>query len=153
MAEEHDRAIVENPYRWGLPTLFRGPGHRLFHQSGLLALSGRSSDMHRLAQSAPSEATMTEAPCQMAAARRAALPASSPGGVDAIDFTGGIGGSSSAVRVGIAAHSNWHGFALDAAANAQNAPPVPNTSKPRWIVPADEERCNAAHGLALLEGN
>ena len=124
----------------------------LYRSSGLLALSGVSSDMRELEQ-------RDDAACRFAiehfcywAARQAGSLAAALGGVESLAFTGGIGEHSARVRAGISAHLEWLGIVLDEERNARDAEALAGTHSrcPVWIVPADEERAILRHVQALL---
>jgi acetate kinase len=79
----------------------------LYRRSGLLGISGLSSDMRELlASPAPEAADAVNAYCYQAA-RYAGSLAVAVGGLDAIVFTGGIGENASAVREKIMGHLSW----------------------------------------------
>ncbi len=125
----------------------------LYRGSGLLALSGVSSDMRELEQ-------RDEVACRFAiehfcywAARHAGSLVPALGGVDSIAFSGGIGAHSAAVRARILAHLAWLGIEVDADANAAHGEQI-STARSRcavWVVPADEERTILRHVHALLD--
>jgi acetate kinase len=79
----------------------------LYRKSGLLALSGLTSDMRALLESAaPQAKSAIEAYCYWAARQAASLIAAM-GGIDAMVFTGGIGENAEPVRRGIIHHLGW----------------------------------------------
>lgn len=79
----------------------------LYRRSGLLALSGVSSDMRSLLESpAPAARQAIEAYCYWAA-RQAGSLITAMGGIDAMVFTGGIGENAEAVRRHILHHLGW----------------------------------------------
>lgn len=108
----------------------------LYRRSGLLGISGETSDMRKLLASQRPEAAQAVAIFCYQAARHAASLAVSMGGIDAIVFTGGIGENSAEIRGRILAHL---GFL------AIPAPAV-------HIVRADEETTIARHVQAALAG-
>lgn len=127
----------------------------LYRQSGLLGLSGRSSDMRTLLA-----AEADDARCRLAvdlfcyrAAREIGSLAAALGGLDAIVFTAGIGEHAAPVRERILRRCAWLGVELDAAANAAGGPRVttPASRVAAWVVPTDEEAMIARHTLALLD--
>jgi acetate kinase len=106
----------------------------LYRRSGLLGISGLSSDMRELlASPAPEAADAVTAYCYQAA-RYAGSLAVAIGGLDAIVFTGGIGENAGAVRQKILAQLSFLGFA------AQDV----------HVVKANEELTIARHVSALL---
>ncbi len=126
----------------------------LYRRSGLLGLSGRSSDMRELLASG--DPTCLEAVAQFSywAARHAGSLAVALGGVDSIAFSGGIGAGSAVVREQIIGHLGWLGFALDGARNLRGEQALESTASrgPIWIVEADEELTIARHVAAVLGG-
>lgn len=79
----------------------------LYRQSGLVGLSGLTSDMRSLLASPdPAARNAVETYCYWAA-RQAASLISAMGGIDALVFTGGIGENAEAVRNRIIHHLSW----------------------------------------------
>jgi acetate kinase len=79
----------------------------LYRKSGLLALSGLTSDMRSLLESSdPAAQNAVEAYCYWAARQAASLIAAL-GGIDALVFTGGIGENAGPVRSRIIHHLGW----------------------------------------------
>ena len=79
----------------------------LYRRSGLLGMSGLSSDMRELLASPVAEAAdAVNAYCYQAA-RYAGSLAVTIGGIDAIIFTGGIGENAAPVRAKIMEHLSW----------------------------------------------
>lgn len=79
----------------------------LYKESGVLALSGRSSDMRSLLESPdPAARAAIEAYCYWAARQGASLIAAM-GGIDAMVFTGGVGENAKTVRDGVINHLSW----------------------------------------------
>jgi len=124
----------------------------LYRRSGLLGVSGRSSDMRELTRS-------DEADCRFAvehfcywAARHAASLVVALGGLDAVAFTGGIGAGSATVRARIIDHLAWLGLELDAARNERHdAAPAGARSRCKvWILETNEELVIARHTGAAL---
>ncbi|WP_343069930.1 hypothetical protein [Jannaschia sp. Os4] len=76
------------------------------------------------------------------------------GGVDAIAFTGGIGGNAGAVRADVLRRLEWAGVRMDPDANHRRGPRLHGeTSKVAvWIVPAEEERMIALDAVEVLGG-
>ena len=106
----------------------------LYRRSGLLGLSGLSSDMLvLLASDRPEAAEAIEHYCY-SGARHAASLVAAMGGVDAIAFTGGIGENAVPVRAGILAHLSWLNLSAEHI----------------FIVPANEELAIARHVAALV---
>lgn len=124
----------------------------LYHESGLLGVSGISPDMAVLeASSALQAQEAIDLFCYRAASAIAEL-AVSIGGLDALVFTAGIGENSARVRQKICGHLGWMGVALDAKANARGATYLgaPGSAVDVLIMPTNEESVIAAATLALL---
>lgn len=124
----------------------------LYRQSGLLGVSGISSDMRTLsADASPSAAEAIELFVWKAACAFGAM-AASLGGVDAIVFTAGIGENHVGVREGICRRLEWLGLRLDASANSANAQRIstPESQIAVMVIPTDEERMIAMHTVAAL---
>ncbi|PKO84093.1 MAG: acetate kinase [Betaproteobacteria bacterium HGW-Betaproteobacteria-11] len=132
--------------------------HLLYHQSGLLGVSGISADMHTLlASSEPLAAEAVELFCYRAAREAGSLIAAL-GGLDALIFTGGIGEHAAPVREKICARLGWLGLELDSAAHAATAVPTParviSTTASRIavaVIPTNEEWMIARHTAHLIE--
>ena len=124
----------------------------LYRRSGLLGLSGRTSDMRELAQ-------IDDAACRRAvehfcywAARQAGSLVVALGGLDAVAFTGGIGAGSAMVRRRIVGHLAWLGVAIDDELNnkGEGSLAMPGSSCAVWVVATDEELTIARHVYATV---
>jgi acetate kinase len=125
----------------------------LYRESGLLGVSGVSSDMRTLlASDAPGAKLAVDLFCYRAGRELGSL-AAALGGLDALVFTGGIGENAAGVRARIVDGGTWLGLELDPAANARNAQRIttPDSDVPAYVVPTDEELTIARHTLALVE--
>lgn len=124
----------------------------LYAQSGLLGVSGVSSDMRELHESAHPHAADAIELFTWRVAREAGALMSSLGGLDGIVFTAGIGENDPAVRAAICGRLAWAGVDLDREANARNAPVIstPASRVTVRILPTDEEQMIARHALAAL---
>jgi acetate kinase len=89
----------------------------LYRQSGMLGLSGISSDFRELLASDEPRAKFALNVFYYNAARQIASLAGALGGLDAIVFTAGIGENAAPVRSAIGNGCAWLGVALDEAAN------------------------------------
>ncbi len=126
----------------------------LYQDSGLLGVSGISSDMAVLeASQTPQAHEAIDLFCYRAAGAMGEM-AVALGGVDAIVFTAGIGENSALVRAKICAHLGWMGVALDDAANSRNATQlgVAGAQVEVLMIPTNEESVIAAATQALLAG-
>lgn len=125
----------------------------LYRQSGLLGVSGISSDMRTLSADPRAEAQEAIALFVWRAAREFGALAASLGGVDTIVFTAGIGENHGAIRDMICRRLAWLGVTIDADANAANASRI-SASDSRvtvLVIPTDEERVIAEQTLEVLQ--
>ena len=124
----------------------------LYHESGLIGLSGISTDMRELLASERPEAAFAIDCFVYRAALLSGALAAAMGGLDAFVFTGGIGENAPAIRARIADRLAWLGAQLDSGANEGGGPLI---SRPRsrvalYVLPTDEELMIARHTLAVL---
>ncbi|MBS0445863.1 MAG: acetate/propionate family kinase [Proteobacteria bacterium] len=126
--------------------------HLLYHESGLLGVSGISGDLRRLEASADPAARMALDLFAFRCAGEAARLAGSLGGLDALVFTAGIGEHAAAMRAAICSRLAWLGVSLDDAANARHAECVssPESRVIVLVVPTDEEQVIADEAIAVL---
>ena len=124
----------------------------LGEQSGLLGVSGISSDMRDLLVSDRPEAAEAVDLFILTAARQLGAIAVALGGLDAMVFTGGIGENAAPVRAGIARRFAWLGLELDEAANTAHAATITaaGSAISAHVIRTDEERCIAEQTRALL---
>jgi acetate kinase len=124
----------------------------LYHQSGLLGVSGISSDMRTLlASSEPRARLAIDLYCYRIRRELGSL-AAALGGLDAIVFTGGIGENAVAIRDRVCHDAAWLGVELDPAANAAGGPRIstPAARASAWAIPTNEELMIARHTRRLL---
>ncbi len=112
-------------------------------QSGLLGISGSSSDMRDLLQREsvdPRAALAVSTFCYQVRKAIGAL-AAAMGGLDAVVFTGGIGESSGEIRKRICSGLEFLGIALEPAANSANHELISTEAAlvRVFAIPADEE--------------
>jgi acetate kinase len=125
----------------------------LYHESGLLGVSGVSGDMRTLlSRDDPGSAFAIELFCYRARRELGSL-AAALGGIDAIVFTGGIGEHAAPIRGRICRDAAWLGVALDERANATGGPRISGEGSrvSAWVIATDEESMIARHTLAALE--
>jgi acetate kinase len=124
----------------------------LNHGSGLLGLSGLSSDMRALSADPDADSAFAIAHFCYAAARQGAGMVAAMGGCDAVVFTGGIGENASDIRAAILDRLAWLGITVDPDRNRRNGPRLhaEGSGVAVWVVPADEEREIARDTLRLL---
>jgi acetate kinase len=121
--------------------------HLLYKNSGLLGVSGISSDMRTLEASAEPRARLAIDLFVYRISREIGSLAAALGGVDAIVFTAGIGEHSVPVRHGVCRAAAWLGLKLDEAANSAGTGRIstPDSRVSAWVVPTDEELMIARH--------
>jgi acetate kinase len=126
----------------------------LYKESGLLGVSGRSSDMRVLLAADDARSRLAVDLFCYRAAREIGSLAAALGGLDALVFTAGIGEHAAPVRERILRQCAWLGVELDAAANAEGGPRLSTAASAvsAWVVPTDEEGMIARQTLALLDG-
>jgi acetate kinase len=124
----------------------------LYHKSGLLGVSGISSDMRLLLESTAREAREAIALFAYAAARQAGALISCLGGLDGLVFTAGIGENAAPIRAAICERLAWTGLKLSSLANAAHEPAIsePDSKVEVRIIPTDEEMMIAHHTLKAL---
>ena len=126
----------------------------LYRKSGLLGVSGISSDMRTLRASAAPEAREAIDLFVYRIVREIGSLAAALGGVDGIVFTAGIGEHDRATRAEISAGCAWLGLKLDPALNAagNGRISVDSAAVSAWVVPTDEQRMIARYTRAALRG-
>ena len=119
----------------------------LYEESGLLGVSGISSDMRELLESAETDARAAVDLFVYRIGRELGSMAAALGGLDALVFTGGIGENAAPIRERVVRDAAWLGLELDAAANARNGARISRAGSPgsAWIIPTDEEAMIARH--------
>jgi acetate kinase len=124
----------------------------LYQESGLLGMSGLSSDMRELLASDAPAARVAVDVFVYRARRELGSLAAALGGLDAIVFTAGIGENQPAVRSRICADTGWLGVEIDEAANARGERRIsaPGSRVAAYVLPTDEELMIARHVAALL---
>ena len=130
-------------------------GDLVNHRSGLLGISGVSSDMRALHDAAT---TNTDAQlaidmfCTSVRKQIAAMIAVLDG-IDVLVFTGGIGEHDAQSRAAICSGLSWIGVSLDAARNRSAANPISNAASrcPVLVLPPKEDEQIAHHSWRLLK--
>ena len=124
----------------------------LYKKSGLLGISGISSDMRVLLESSQPEAGLAIEYFVYRAAKEIGALAAVLGGIDGLVFTAGIGENSPEIRRRICEASAWLGIELDAEANSNKGPRVstPASRVSAWVIPTNEELMIARHTGLLL---
>ena len=123
----------------------------LYHDSGLLGLSGTSDDMREIETSDDPRAKLAFDFFVYSIVKYAGAYASVLGGLDALVFTAGIGENSAQVRAAVCTKLSWLGITLDPAQNAKNGPRISGLDSrvSVWVIPTNEELMVALHTQAL----
>ena len=124
----------------------------LYRESGLLGVSGISSDMRELLESSEPAARFATDLFVYYIGRELGSMAAALEGLDAIVFTAGIGEHSAVIREAVCRQASWLGVDLDPAANAAKGPLI-STSRSRvsaWVIPTNEEEMIARHTQAVV---
>jgi acetate kinase len=124
----------------------------IYNQSGLLGVSGISSDMRTLlASDDPRARLAVDLYCYRIRRELGSLTAAL-GGLDAIAFTAGIGENSREIRERVCRDAAWLGVELDPAANAQGGPRISAAGSriAVWAIPTNEELMIAQHTRRVI---
>jgi acetate kinase len=124
----------------------------LYSDSGLLGVSGVSSDMRTLlASEAPRARLAIDLYCYRIRRELGSL-AAALGGLDALVFTAGVGENAAAIRAAVCRDAGWLGVELDERANAASAPRIsaPGSRVNVWRLPTNEELMIARHTAATI---
>jgi acetate kinase len=124
----------------------------IYSQSGLLGVSGVSSDMRVLLDSAEPRAKLAIDLFVYRIGRELGSLAAALGGLDAIVFTAGIGERAAPIRERVCKDAAWLGVEIDATANTQHGPRI-STAASRtaaWVMPTNEELMIARHTRDLI---
>lgn len=131
--------------------------HLLYSESGLLGVSGLSSDMRTLLASDNPRAREAVDLYVYRIGRELGSLAAALGGLDAIVFTAGIGEHAAPIRERVMRDAAWLGVELDESANMQ---PVADGQALRisqagsritaWVIPTNEELMIARHTARLV---
>jgi acetate kinase len=126
----------------------------IYKESGLLGVSGISSDMRTLLESKDPRAAEAVGLFVYRIGREIGSLAAALGGLDALVFTGGIGENAVPIRERVCRSAGWLGLELDEKANAGGGPRISREgSRVRaWVVPTDEELMIALHTRQVLSG-
>jgi acetate kinase len=129
--------------------------HFLYADCGLKGLSGVSNDMRTLLASEAPLARLAVEYFVYHVARTTGALAASMGGIDGLVFTAGIGERSAEIRARVLQRLHWLGFSLDEGANQAGGPLLtrPDSPRPAYAIPTDEELVIAQHALALIDAH
>ncbi|MBB4260345.1 MULTISPECIES: acetate/propionate family kinase [unclassified Bradyrhizobium] len=127
--------------------------HLLYHQSGLVGVSGISADMRTLLASGEIAAREAVDLFTFRAAQQVAMMATTLGGLDCLVFTGGIGEHAKEIRSAIGERLGWLGVRIDATANddARERISGGGNAVDVFVIPTDEEMTIARHCAAVLQ--
>jgi acetate kinase len=125
----------------------------LYRRSGLLGVSGVSSDMRALLESHQPRAALAIDLFVHRIGRELGSLTAALGGLDAIVFTAGIGEHAAPIREKVCRHAAWLGLELDPVANETHGPRISTTTSriAAWVIPTNEELMIARHTRDLLE--
>jgi acetate kinase len=124
----------------------------LYEESGLLGVSGISSDVRTLLASSDARAAEALDLFVYRCGRELGSLVAALGGIDSLVFTGGIGENAASIRARICRDAQWLGLELDEEANARGGPRLTNADSrlTAWVVPTNEELMIALHTQRAL---
>jgi acetate kinase len=124
----------------------------LYRQSGLLGVSGHSSDMRNLRASPTPDSAEAISLFVYRVIREIGSLVAALGGLDALVFTGGIGENDAATRAEIVEGCHWLRIRLDEARNAKGRGRIStdDSAVAALVVPTDEEQMIARHTASVL---
>ena len=124
----------------------------LYRKSGMLGLSGVSSDFRGLLASDQPRARFAIEVFVHQVARNIASLAGALGGLDGLVFTAGVGENAVTIRDAICRACAWMGVELDATANAARGPRIttPDSRVAAYVIPTDENLMIARQTRAVL---
>jgi acetate kinase len=126
----------------------------LYKRSGMLGLSGISSDFRELlASDNPRARFAVDVFCNRVARHIASL-AAALGGLDGIVFTAGVGENAAPVRSAICQACEWLGLKLDEVANQEHRERISmaDSRVAAYVIKTDENLMIARHARALVGG-
>jgi acetate kinase len=126
----------------------------LYRRSGMLGLSGISSDFRELLASSEPRARFAIDVFVHRVARGIGSLAAALGGLDGLVFTAGVGENAAPVRAAICQACAWLGIELDDSANEAHAPCITRAGSRvvAHVIPTNENLMIARHTLAALTG-
>jgi acetate kinase len=125
----------------------------IYNESGLLGMSGVSSDVRDLLASSEPAAALALDVFVYRAGRELGSLAAALGGLDAIVFTAGIGENQPEIRARIGQQAAWLGVEIDPKANLAQGPRISSAASrtAAYVIPTDEESMIARHVLNVLQ--
>lgn len=126
--------------------------HLLYHESGLLGVSGISADMRTLLASGEASARETIDLFTFRVAQEVAMMANTLQGLDCLVFTGGIGEHAKEIRSEIGERLTWLGVRIDPVANDATRERISGSDSAVdiFVIPTNEELTIARHCAAVL---
>ncbi len=126
--------------------------HLLYEKSGLLGVSGLSSDMRTLLASQDAKAKEAIELFVYRIVREICALTAALGGLDAIVFTGGIGEHSPEIRASVCRGLRWLGVVLGSPEPMPGSTSISTPESPIavHVIPTDEELMIAQHTLETL---
>lgn len=124
----------------------------IYTKSGLLGVSGISSDMRALLGNEDPKARQAVDLYIYRVRRELGSLAAALGGVDALVFTGGIGENAAVIRDRVCREAAWLGVDLDENANSRGGPRI-SAERSRvsvWVLGTNEELMIARHTRRIL---
>jgi acetate kinase len=127
----------------------------IYRKSGLLGVSGLSSDMRTLRASTDPAACEAIDLFVYRIIREAGSMVAALGGIDAFVFSGGIGENDAATRTEVIEGCRWMGAILEPElnANGEGCISAETSTIPVWVIPTDEERLIARHTVRVLRSD
>ena len=124
----------------------------IYTQSGLLGVSGVSSDMRFLLDSEEPRAKLAIDLFAYRIQRELGSLAAALQGLNTIVFTGGVGENAVEIRSRVCRDARWLGLELDESANAKGGPRISafESRVSAWIIPTNEELMIARHTCTVL---
>jgi acetate kinase len=126
--------------------------HFLYHDCGLLGLSGISNDVRELLASPSPQAKLALDYFIYRIVLFTGMLAAAMDGIDGFVFTAGIGENAPAIREAVVKRLSWLGFDFDSEANAKGELKISAKHSPVacYVIPTDEELMIANHTLCVL---
>lgn len=124
----------------------------LYRRSGLLGVSGMSSDMRALLASQDPRAGEAVDLFVFRIVREIGALAASLGGLDGLVFTAGIGEHAAEIRRRVCKGAAWLGVELDPTANASGGPRITQAGSQvsAWVIATDEDLMIAQHTSEIV---
>ena len=126
-------------------------GDLLYRRSGMLGLSGLSSDFRDLLGSEAPAAQFAISVFCYRVAREIGSLAAALGGLDGVVFTAGVGENAATIRAAICQGCAWLGVELSESANTAHGPRIsaPASRVVAYVVPTNENLMIARHARAV----